>query len=137
MSTAAVPVAPALGVFVGCRYDDSNSTPTWAQMWTASGGTKAFGFVVTDATAVFRAQYSAAAWNDNLVGELCDVTIATGNDTTGNSGNSIPTGMTNGGLRIIGVIREGKNEPASVTTPDILVRWSSPTSTLYGYQTAV
>jgi len=136
-STAAVPVAPALGVFVGCRYTDSNSTPAWAQMWTASGGTNAAGFVVTDPSTVFRAQYSAATWNDNLVGELCDVTIAAGNSDTGNSGNSIPATATNGGLRIVGVIRDGKNETASVLTPDILVRWSSPTSTLYGYQTAV
>ena len=49
----------------------------------------------------------------------------------------VPATATNGGLRIIGVIRDGKNETASVTTPNILVRWSSPTSTLYGYQTAV
>jgi hypothetical protein len=141
-SGGSLPANPVLGVFVGCRYDDANSTPAWAQYWGTSG-TNAFGFVVTDPNAVFKSQY-VATWNDNLVGETCDVTVvgadstaAGGSTATGNSANSIPASTTNLGFRIIGVIRDGKNETASVTTPDILVRYSSPSVQLYGYQTLV
>lgn len=57
------PTAPALGVFVGCRYTDTAGTPQWNQYYPGGAGTDAAGFVVTDYNAVF-AMKSGVAWTD-------------------------------------------------------------------------
>ncbi len=137
------PADQALGIFVGCRYVTAAGTPTWAQYFPGSGDeTKAYAQVVTDANAVFKIQ-GAIAWADTMMGIVLNPTIIAdgtpgGDTTTGNSSTNIDlTADANGCLRVIDVVRDGKNELSTNTTPDVLVRWSSPTALIYGYQTAV
>jgi hypothetical protein len=136
LATSVVPTQ-ALGVFVGCRYVDSNnSQPTWNQYWPAAAGTEAFGFVVTDASAVFKIQLSTV-WEETDLGNLVNPTLTAGTGNDGNSRGVVASGdnVAEGCLRIVGVIRDGSNENSS--TPDILVRWSNPDCLTYGYQNAI
>ena len=130
------PANPVLGVFVGCRYVDGNGTPTWNNYWPGfaeAAVSEAFGFVVTDPNAVFKIQ-STGTWSNAIPGIVVDIAIAAGTTITGLSGNNVAnyTANADGALRIIDVIRDGSNETSA--TPDILVKWSSPTVLYSGYQ---
>ena len=137
------PANQALGVFVGCRYVTGAGTPTWSQWFPGVGDeTEAYAQVVTDANAVFQIQGSIA-WADTMMGVVNNPTIIAdatpgGNTSTGNSStNSDLAADANGCLRIIDAVRTGQDLTSANTTPDVLVRWSSPTVLIYGYQTAV
>ena len=138
-ATSVVPSQQALGIFVGCRYDNSDNQPTWAQFFPASGVTSgtAFAFVVTDPNAVFKIQ-GTGVWDDTYVGTVIDPTMTAGTGTDGNSGLVLPDYVADvaGSLRIMGVVKDGFNEVSS-TTPDVLVRWSAPTCLISGYQTPI
>jgi len=137
-TSGAQPANPALGIFVGCRYVDGNGTPTWSQYYPGAGTeTEIQAFVVTDANAVFTIQ-GTGVWTETYLGTVLIPTIAAGTGSIGNSGNVLPdyAADPDGTLRIVGVVRDGENESTN-TTPDILVRWSSPSCLLYGYQTAI
>jgi hypothetical protein len=138
-ASTAVPANQALGIFVGCRYDDSNSQPTWSHFFPASGVTSgtAYAQVVTDPNAVFKIM-GTGAWTDTYVGIVIDPTMTAGSGIDGNSGLFIPDYSSDaaGCLRIMGVIKNGENEVTS-TTPDLLVRWSNPDVLWSGYQTAL
>lgn len=137
-ATSTVPANQALGVFVGCRYTTADGDVKFAQYYPADATvTDAFAYVVTDPNAVFKIQ-GTGAWTETYLGTVIDPTMTAGTGTNGNSGLVLPDYSADaaGSLRIVGVVRDGENESSS-TTPDILVRWSSPTCVLYGYQTAV
>ena len=133
-----LPTFQALGVFVGCRYVDTNGTPTWNQYWPAAAGTEAFAFVVTDPLAVYKIQ-SSAEWVETALGNTVNPTLTAGADSDGNSRAVVGalTDVANACLRIVGVVRDGSDITSTDATPDILVQWSSPTCLLSGYQTAV
>ena len=138
-----VPVNQALGIFVGCRYVTAAGTPTWSQWFPGVGDeTEAYAQVVTDANAVFQIQGSIA-WADTMMGVVNNPTIIAdatpgGSTVTGNSStNTDLAADANGCLRIIDAVRNGQDLSSSNTTPDVLVRWSSPTALIYGYETAV
>ena len=101
-------------------------------------------YVVTDPAAVFKISSGSgtpAAWADTYIGTINVLSnLSSASTTTGNSGITIdnlgatdPTPAAGGAVRIIGVIKDGKNETSSVTTPDVLVRWSDPSVLVYGY----
>ena len=133
-----VPSNQALGIFVGCRYVDTNGTPTWSQFWPSAAGTEAFAFVVTDPLAVYKIQ-SSAEWVETALGNTVNPTLTAGTGTDGNSRAVVGslTDVAEACLRIVGVVRNGSDITSDDATPDILVQWSSPTCLLSGYQTAV
>ena len=137
-ATSVVPSNQALGIFVGCRYVDTNGTPTWSQFWPSAAGTEAFAFVVTDPLAVYKIQ-SSAEWVETALGNTVNPTLTAGTGTDGNSRAVVAalTDVAEACLRIVGVVRNGSDITSSDATPDILVQWSSPTCLLSGYQTAV
>ena len=131
-----LPSNQALGVFVGCRYVDTNGTPQFAQYYPGSG-TEAFAYVVTDPNAVFRI-HSQDEWAEADLGNTVDPTIydggGAGSTSTGNSLTVVTSNndANDGALRIVGVMRDGSSITASTDTCELLVRWSSPSCTLYG-----
>jgi hypothetical protein len=129
-----VPANQALGVFVGCRYVDTNGTPTWNNMWPGAAGTEAFGFVVTDPNAVYLI-HSTDEWAELDLGNLVNPTLTAGATDTGLSGAVVASNNDVGDacLRIVGVHRDGSDITSSDSECDLIVRWSSPTCTLYGY----
>ena len=130
---------PVLGVFVGCRYVDPNGAPTWNQKYVGnSSNTDAYAMVCTDPNMTFTIQ-SNATWDVTQRGLGAVVTITTGNNTTGNSGNSlaITSGADSAALRIIGVVEDGKNETSAVTTPDVIVKWMTPDVLVYNDATTI
>jgi len=142
------PTNQALGVFVGCEYVSTSGTPTWAQHWPGSAsvdtGEAMLAYVVTDSSAVFQVSSGSgtpAAWADTFIGSINILSnLSSASTTTGNSGITVanlaatdPTPAAGGAVRIIGVVKDGKNETSSVTTPDVLVRWSDPSVLIYGY----
>lgn len=146
------PTNQILGVFVGCEYTADNGTPTFAQYYPGSGSTDAgedqTGFVVTDPNAVFKVSSgsgTANAWDNAYIGEVYALdNLSAASVTTGNSGITIAdlatpvsTPTVGGAVRVIGVVKDGKNETSSVTTPDVLVRWADPTVLHYGYGLSV
>ena len=138
---AATPTAaaPTLGVAVGFRWPDGNGDLKWGQHYVGStSNTDAYAFVNTSANQVYRIM-SDTAWAETQRGLGAIVTVTTGNNTTGNSGNSlvITTGADNVALRIIDTIYDGVNETASVTTPDVLVQWMFPEILVYGDHTSI
>lgn len=138
-TTSPTAAAPALGVAVGFRWVDSDGSPKWGQNYVGNASnTDAYAFVNTNVNQVYRIM-SDTAWAELQRGLGAIVTITTGNDTTGNSGNSlvITTGANDVALRIMGTIYNGKNETASVTTPDVLVRWMFPEVLVYGDHTSI
>lgn len=135
--TVTIPTNQALGVFVGCRYVDTNGTPQFAQRYPGSG-TEAFAFVVTDPNAVFRI-HSDDEWAEadlgNNVNPVIVANATPGGDTsTGNSSTKVTSNddVADAALRIIGVMRDGTDITSAAATCDLLVRWSSPSCTLYG-----
>ena len=131
-----IPTNQALGVFVGCRYVDTNGTPQFAQYYPGSG-TEAFAYVVTDPNAVFRI-HSTDEWAEADLGNTVNPVIgddaAAGSTSTGNSATQVTSNndVDDAALRIIGVVRDGSSITASTDTCELLVRWSSPSCTLYG-----
>ena len=131
-----LPTNVALGVFVGCRYVDTNGTPQFAQYYPGSG-TEAFAYVETDPNAVFRIN-STDEWAEADLGNNVNPAIAdgasAGSTSTGNSLTNVTSNddVADGALRIVGVIRDGSSITESTDTCDLLVRWSSPSCTLYG-----
>ena len=132
-----IPTNQALGVFVGCRYVDTNGTPQYAQHYPGSG-TEAFAFVVTDPNAVFKI-HSTDEWAEVDLGNTVNPTIVAnatpgGDTSTGNSSTQVTSNndAADGALRIIGVMRNGKDITSTDATCDLIVRWSSPSCTLYG-----
>jgi len=132
-----IPTFQALGIFVGCRYTDTNSTPTWAQRYPGSG-TNAFAFVVTDPNAVFMIA-SDDEWAEadlgNTVNPVIIANATPGGDTvTGNSDTKVAlnTDVADAALRIVGVHRDGSTITGTDDTCDLIVRWSSPSCTLFG-----
>ena len=135
-----LPTNQVSGIFVGCRYTDANSTPTWSQFFPGSGSTSdAFAFVVTDPRAVFMIQ-SPDEWAEADLGNLVNPINTASTAASGNSVITIDTNndnVANGALRIVGVVRDGSDITSASATPNILVEWSSPTCLLSGYQTTV
>lgn len=136
-STVTLPANQALGVFVGCRYVDTNSTPQWSQYYPGSG-TEAFAFVVTDPNAVFQI-HSDDEWAEADLGNNVNPVIVAnatpgGSTSTGNSSTKVTSNndVADGALKIIGVKRDGSSITAAADTCDLLVRWSSPSCTIYG-----
>ena len=130
---------PVLGVFVGCRYVTPDGVPTWNQKYVGNtSNTEAYAMVCTDPSMTFLIQ-SDTAWDVTQRGLGAVVTIATGDDTTGNSGNSlaITTGANSAALRIIGVVEDGKNETSSVSTPNVIVKWMTPDVLVYNDATSI
>ena len=135
--TITMPANQALGIFVGCRYVDTNGTPQFAQYYPGSG-TEAFAYVVTDVNAVFRI-HSTDEWAEADLGNNVNPVIVAnatpgGSTSTGNSSTQVTSNndVADGCLRIVGVIRDGSSITASTDTCELLVRWSSPSCTLYG-----
>ena len=135
--TITMPANQALGIFVGCRYVDTNGTPQFAQYYPGSG-TEAFAYVVTDPNAVFRI-HSDDEWAEADLGNNVNPVIVAnatpgGSTSTGNSSTQVTSNndVADGCLRIVGVIRDGSSITASTDTCELLVRWSSPSCTLYG-----
>tara|TARA_R100001198_G_scaffold69439_1_gene41999 strand:+ start:4820 stop:5389 length:570 start_codon:yes stop_codon:yes gene_type:complete len=138
-SSTATAAAPALGVAVGFKWVDGNGDQKWGQHYVGSASNSdAYCFVNTAFNQVYKIQ-SDTAWADTQRGLGAVITIANGDDTTGNSGNSlvITTGANDVALRIIGVIENGKNETSSVTTPDVLVQWMFPEVLVYADHTSI
>jgi len=134
-----LPTNQVAGIFVGCRYTDANSTPTWAQFFPGSGSTSdAFAFVVTDPNAVFKIR-STDEWAEADLGNLVNPTNTASTAASGNSAISVTSNdqVANAALRIIGVVRDGSDITSASAECDLLVQWSSPTCLLSGYQTAV
>ena len=142
------PGVQILGVFMGCEYTDTNSQPTWSQYYPGSANTKdgsdRTGYVVTDPNAVFQISSGSgtpAAWANTYIGQVYDLAnLSSADSTTGLSGITIaalgtPSAYTTvgGAVRVVGVVKNGKNETSSVTTPDVLVRWADPSVLHYGY----
>jgi len=127
--------APALGVFVGCRYVSNSGTPTWGQYWDFSNSASdAYGFVVTNPYATYKIQgvhATAAVWSDALTGELINPTIAAGNTSTGNGGSYIDlddTGDANDALRVVDLLRNGQSPGTASTTWNIVVQFNALTN---------
>ena len=132
-----LPTNVALGVFVGCRYVDTNGTPQFSQYYPGSG-TEAFAFVVTDVNAVFRI-HSTDEWAEADLGNTVNPVIVAnatpgGSTSTGNSSTQVTSNddVADGALRIVGVMRDGSPITGADDTCELLVRWSSPSCTLYG-----
>ena len=135
--TITMPANQALGIFVGCRYVDTNGTPQFAQYYPGSG-TEAFAYVVTDVNAVFRI-HSTDEWAEADLGNNVNPVIVAnatpgGSTSTGNSSTKVTSNddVADAALRIVGVVRDGSSITAAADTCDLLVRWSSPSCTLYG-----
>jgi len=128
---------PVLGIFVGSRYTDPNGVPTWSQKYVGNtSNTDAFAMVCTDPSMTFTIQ-SDTVWATTQRGLGAVVTIANGDDVTGNSGNNlvITTGASSAALRIIDVVRDGANETAS--TPNVVVKWMTPDVLVYNDATTI
>ncbi|MAH49763.1 hypothetical protein CMI37_28320 [Candidatus Pacearchaeota archaeon] len=142
------PTNQIMGVFVGCEYVDTTGTPQWGNHYPGSAattdGNDRTGYVVTSPSAVFQVSSGSgtpAAWSDTYIGSINILSnMSSASITTGLSGITIanlaatdPTPAVGGAVRIIGVVKDGKNETSSVTTPDVLVRWADPTVLYYGF----
>ena len=101
-------------------------------------------YVVTDPSAVFMVSSGSGtpnAWDNTYIGSINVLSnLSSASADTGNSGITVanlaatdPTPAAGGAVRIIGVVKDGKNETSAVTTPNVLVRWSDPSVLLYGY----
>jgi hypothetical protein len=137
-STVVLPANQALGVFVGCRYVDANGVPQHSQYYPAGSVTEAFAFVVTDPNAVFQI-HSTDEWAEVDLGNNVNPVIVAdatpgGSTYTGNSSTQVTSNnnVANGALRIIGVVRDGSSITAAADTCELLVRWSSPSCTIFG-----
>ena len=93
---------------------------------------------MTDVNAVFRI-HSTDEWAEADLGNNVNPVIVAnatpgGSTSTGNSSTQVTSNndVADGCLRIVGVIRDGSSIPASTDTCELLVRWSSPSCTLYG-----
>ena len=110
-ATSPTAAAPALGIAVGFRWTDGNGDIKFGQHYVGStSNTNAYAFVNTSLNQVYKIQ-SDTAWAETQRGLGAIVTVATGSDSTGNSGNSlvITTGANDVALRIIDTIYDGKN----------------------------
>ena len=137
-STVVLPANQALGVFVGCRYVDANGVPQHSQYYPAGSVTEAFAFVVTDPNAVFQI-HSTDEWaevdlGNNVNPVIIDNAVPGGSTYTGNSSTQVESNndANDGALKIIGVVRDGSSITAAADTCELLVRWSSPSCTIYG-----
>ena len=137
-STVVLPANQALGGFVGCRYVDANGVPQHSQYYPAGSVTEAFAFVVTDPNAVFQI-HSTDEWaevdlGNNVNPVIIDNAVPGGSTYTGNSSTQVESNndANDGALKIIGVVRDGSSITAAADTCELLVRWSSPSCTIYG-----
>ena len=133
-----LPTNQALGVFVGCRYVDANGVPQHSQYYPAGSVTEAFAFVVTDPNAVFQV-HSTDEWaevdlGNNVNPVIIDNATPGGSTYTGNSSTQVESNndVADGALKIIGVVRDGSSITDAADTCELLVRWSSPSCTIYG-----
>jgi hypothetical protein len=125
-----------LGIFVGCKYTDSNGNITYSRYWPASTtGTNIVAYVITDPFVVFSCQGDSVAVTD--LGAFADWNAGTTNTTTGNSGAYLAvsgaTGTTGKSMRILKIIDDGEN--AAGAYAKIEVMWTE--NTLVGPVTGV
>ncbi len=96
-----------IGVFMGCSYTDSSGGKVFSRYWPASTtATDIRALVVDQPFTLFEAQtVSGTPFNDDMIGQLADWTLATaGSTTTGLSGAEVDissTGTTGKSLRIM------------------------------------
>lgn len=87
-----------VGIFLGCRYTDTNGFVQFSKIWPASTavfpGTTAVANVITDANTIFSIQTNATVipTTTNAVNKNADVSFTTaGNVRTGQSGMTLDT----------------------------------------------
>jgi hypothetical protein len=97
----------SIGVFDGCRYNDSTGKPIYSPYWpgSTSGATNIEFYVITDILTEFEIQASIAV-AATAVGDSANITYAAGSTVTGQSASYIAalTGAAAvGNFRIMGV----------------------------------
>jgi hypothetical protein len=118
-----------VGIFVGCRYTDPNTSQlTFAQQWTASlTASDAFAYVVDDPNVVWQVQADGTLAQTAL-GNNIAVTQTAGSTAIGTSKNSvtISTIATTKTLplRIIAFV-DGPNSAVGDAFTDIICKWNS------------
>lgn len=78
-----------IGVFMGCKYVNSSGETVYSAYWPAStASTDVTAYVVDDPFAIFEIQcITGTAFNDDMIGQLCDWSLATaGSTASGQSG---------------------------------------------------
>ena len=80
----------SIGVFDGCRYNDSTGKPVYSPYWPGStaGATSIEYYVITDINTVFEIQASIAV-AATAIGDSANITYVAGNTNTGISGSNI------------------------------------------------
>ena len=80
----------SIGVFDGCRYNDSTGKPIYSPYWpgSTSGATNIEYYVITDLATVFEVQASIAV-AATAIGDSANITYAAGSTQTGVSGSYI------------------------------------------------
>ena len=116
------------GIFVGCRYVNSQGQTVDAQSWpggTTTGGTVT-AKVVTDPTAVFKIQ-CAGSVTQAMVGANADIVQTAGTAAIGKSRNAMatttPSTSATRPLRILGFLPIPENAVADAFT-DVLVKFN-------------
>jgi hypothetical protein len=116
-----------IGFLVGCRYIDGNGDIKYAQYYKADTlTTDVYAYIVTDPNALIMVK-GTSAWAQDQIGVQNQLVVGTGSATTGNSGWGVTNSSsadTAGGVFIRGVIKNGSNELASNSTPDLLVSFA-------------
>jgi hypothetical protein len=80
----------SIGVFDGCRYNDSTGKPVYSPYWPGStaGATNIEFYVITDIQTTFEIQASIAV-AATAIGDSANITYAAGSAVTGQSGSYI------------------------------------------------
>lgn len=126
--------SPALGVFAGCEYVDTNGKPVESPYWPAStavkSGTPIVAYVYDDAQIVYKIAVggNASDYVQAAVGQQANVNVAAGSTNTGVSGSSITAALVAAGtlaqVRIIGAVDGQFYDATSNPYPELLVQIS-------------
>jgi hypothetical protein len=116
-----------VGVFVGCRYFDAAGETVFSKYWPASTvATDIVAHVVDDPFALFEIQtISGTAFDDDMIGKLCDWSLATaGSTSTGFSGAEADISSvadTGKSLRIMRRVPRVENEEAEHAKIEVML----------------
>lgn len=122
--------SPAIGVFAGCEYTDSNGKPTVSPYWpTGTAATNITAYVYDDQQTMFKVGVTANAsgFDQAVIGQQANLSnVGTGTTATGLSSGSVATAAIAAGtlaqVRIMGFVDGEVYNATTNPYPQLLVQ---------------